>query len=247
MSDVNIENTTLPETLEQEQSEPSSVQENQVQTEADPQENLSGEVHKKTGVQRRLERLQQKHEQELQALRAELNALKNPQKAPKSLEEADTIEEFVQAQIKQEQERFLQEQNQRSAMQKAITEFQARVAEASKRYPDWEDTLEEADGALVEPLVAEFIMESPVGPDIAYYLAKHPDEAQALESASEKRKLILLGKLEDKVSVKQAPKVTKAPAKVPEIKGAEAAVVLDRTKATTYAEWKAIRDAERKK
>ena len=61
--------------------------------------------------------------------------------------------------------------------------WDAAVAEAIDRIPDWHQVVS-SDRGPTTPVMLEQIKESDNGPDIAYYLAKHPGEAQRIAGLS---------------------------------------------------------------
>jgi molybdopterin-guanine dinucleotide biosynthesis protein len=73
-----------------------------------------------------------------------------------------------------------------------------RVAEAQERYEDWDEVMENAtfpvDAALLEGL-----RESDMGPDLAYYLATHQQEAKKFQGMTPLAISRALGRLEAKL------------------------------------------------
>lgn len=108
----------------------------------------------------------------------------------------------------------------RAALQSA---WQEKLVPAQERYPDFHekgeqllDTFSEIDAAYGEYL-SSTIMSMDYGPDVLYYLASHPDEAQTIVKAGPALATIALGRLEAKFAFaeeekqKARPKVSKAP------------------------------------
>lgn len=111
------------------------------------------------------------------------------------------------------------------------------------------------------------IVESDVGPQLAYYFAKNPDEARLLKGMSPTAALRTLGKIEDRLLAEQATEtvsektgkkdsapaaaasvqkpveVSKAPAPIEPLKDANSPVEKPRAQ-MTYAEYKAARQKE---
>lgn len=71
-----------------------------------------------------------------------------------------------------------------------------RVTAARERYADWDEVIQKANGIPIAPEVHTTIVESPHGPDIAYYLATHPEEMQRIAALSPVRQVAELGKVE---------------------------------------------------
>lgn len=61
--------------------------------------------------------------------------------------------------------------------------WNAAVAEATDRIPDWHQVVS-SDRGPSTPVMAEQIKEIENGPDVAYYLAKHPNEAARIAGLS---------------------------------------------------------------
>lgn len=105
-----------------------------------------------------------------------------------------------------ERERRSREESQRT---KAMT-YKERVEKARDKYEDYEQI---AHGQHWTPSEAmtEAILESEMGPDIAYYLGNNPDEAARIARLSPASQHRELGKLEAKLSAPPQTKPTKAP------------------------------------
>jgi len=116
------------------------------------------------------------------------------------LEDFDTYEEWVkehqawlvrketaplrsQVEILQkelERERSKQQQAELEEKRRAeIEAWEKRIAQAKAKYPDFDEAIEAADksGVTVTGAFQQEIHNSEYGPEIAYWLAKHPDEA----------------------------------------------------------------------
>lgn len=155
-----------------------------------------------------------------------------PKAAPK-LEDFNYDEAAYQAALtahvtteaaRQVREEFRKEQEQLTQKQK-VESWRKRAADFSAKTPDYEDT---AYGAPIPDEAADIIMDCENGPEIAYYLGKHPDEAKALEGMSEAGMARAIGRLEVRLSVPPAPApapkpVSKAPPPTPKIEATEGA------------------------
>lgn len=91
-----------------------------------------------------------------------------------------------------------------------------RVADFKKTTPDFDEVFEDLEDVTLAPELVQGIMDSDVGPQLAYHLARNLDTVQRLNALSPHRRLIELGKLEVTVAGKPAaaggPKVSRAPA-----------------------------------
>lgn len=70
--------------------------------------------------------------------------------------------------------------------------------------PDFDEVVE---GAAIEtgPHIAQYLVESEMGPHLGYHLAKNPDEITRLRKLSPSRQMAELGKLEVKLEAAKAP------------------------------------------
>lgn len=77
--------------------------------------------------------------------------------------------------------------------------FLAKEAVTRKEIEDYDDAIEEASAIPVQKSVAEAILTSEYGPNLRYYLATHPDEAQNLNNMSSGAAARQIGKIESKI------------------------------------------------
>lgn len=137
---------------------------------------------KKTGSQRWKERALF-YKEELDRLRG--NAQSAAPSVPVAVgkptpDQFSTDAEYVEALVEfkaEEKVRAMREQEARESMVKSWQE-KAQVTRA--KYADFDDALESAPAPT--PHVADAMMQSPVGTEIAYYLATHPDDYQRINS-----------------------------------------------------------------
>jgi hypothetical protein len=81
-------------------------------------------------------------------------------------------------------------------MVELFTKFQDNKAAAAERYEDFDEVLAANADVPVTVDMQIALMESPVGHDIAYYLATHRDEAEAIAAMNPRRAAIAMGKIE---------------------------------------------------
>ena len=103
--------------------------------------------------------------------------------------------------------------------------YQQRVTDFIKSKPDFNEVLAEVGDIPASPEIHQVIIESEVGPALAYHLAQHPDEMRRINGLAPHRRLIEMGKLEDKLTPKETPTaapapVSKAPVPIKAEKGA---------------------------
>lgn len=150
------------------------------------------------------------------------------------------IKDVVSHTLKTERE-LSEAQSRRENEEKAIREQQEELqtswadksVAAKERYPDFQekgqqllDTFEGIDEAYGEYLSAT-LMSMDHGPDVLYYLANHPDEADAIVKSGPTKATIALGRLEASFVTSEEPKprprVSKAPTPPPVNKGSSPA------------------------
>lgn len=130
--------------------------------------------------------------------------------------------------------------------------FAKRQSEFMKATPDYEEVVEGADFEV--PNVAmQYLVESEVGPQLAYHLAKNPDVADRLRNLSPGRVLAELGKLEIQFEKKPeaakpaeaARTVSKAPPPITPLEGKTTPVVKDPAQ-MSFAELRALREQQKR-
>lgn len=124
------------------------------------------------------------------------------------------------------------------AAQKAAIEdnWKEKIGPAKERYPDFDEvsqhlvaSFEGLDQAYGEYLVAT-LQSMDFGPDVLYYLAQNPDEANKIVASGPNKATIALGRIEAKYAIAEAekvvakPRVSNAPPVPPQNKGTHAAV-----------------------
>ena len=111
----------------------------------------------------------------------------------------------------------------------------AAVADVSETIPDWHAVVS-ASKAPTTPTMDQAIMENENGPEIAYYLAKHPAEALRIYQLSPKAQEREIVRLESRISNIAPTTKTSAPAPIKPIPAAAKAVV---SPADEYRLWEA--------
>lgn len=122
-----------------------------------------------------------------------------------------------------------------TARQAAQDAYAARLEEARSRHADYDDVVGNADVHITE-LMESALVTSPHGPEIAYYLAQHPEEAERIAGLLPIDQVRQMGKLEaaleratpavaqpaTKPAPQPQPKVTAAPKPPTNITGGRA-------------------------
>lgn len=207
-------------------------------------------------------------EQRAEALQREIDALKGTKsdgastaKGEPKPEDFKTVGEYTRALVKYEaeqagkkgQQNAVQERQQAHANQ-IISEFGKRQADFMKATPDYEEVLSDCD-VDVPPLAQQYLVESEFGPQLAYHLAKNPDDITRLQKLSPARQLAELGKLEarfekpadapNKAAAGSQNGVSRAPAPIQPLEAKTTPVVKDPSQ-MSFQELRAHREAERR-
>jgi hypothetical protein len=188
---------------------------------------------------------------EVEALKAQIAAMSGtkqletvavePDGGP-TLEQFDgDLEKFTKATIKWEREQE-KAQESKAAQEK---EWSSRVAKTAEKYEDFADYAEVQ--IPLTPQMREFIVESEIGPELGYRLAKDTKEAQRIVGLSPIQQLRALARLELEITGTTTPpvkQVTKASAAPPPIKplasGTSATIAKDPSKMSfqEYQSWR---------
>jgi hypothetical protein len=132
---------------------------------------------------------------------------------------ADFVEALADWKADQKVKTAFAEQGAKSAQQTAQDTFSGRVAAFTKTAPDYVDVVGNSDVPVANH-VAEHILDSDVGPQIAYHLAKNPDQAHRLNAMSPTAAAREIGRIEATLAKPQsagdpppsAKKLTETPA-----------------------------------
>lgn len=179
-------------------------------------------------VQRRIAKTERKAQSEIAELRKEIEALKSTPKPVESKSDSkepqrsefSAYEDYVEAKAlwKTEQkieQRLRAEQEKRDGEQKKAKQeesskaFRAKVEtlveKGNEKFSDFDAVVNEAveDGLIaIDSAMYHGLIESDMGHEIAYWLAKNPAEAKRIAGLSPYRQASEIGKLEDKLSAK---------------------------------------------
>lgn len=156
------------------------------------------ELDKQIG--RRLAREQVKYQRDLQTERearirleerlAQHTPKEQPKEGPPKLADFDDFEKYVTAQAEfvadqrlksalTQQQTKEQEQRANAAQRQSADGWNKKVSAALKEMPDYTEVVSESTAPLTDAMKSA-IMESDQGPQLAYYLATHADEAQRI-------------------------------------------------------------------
>ena len=257
------ENNTPAEnlSLESETEETEASTENEAESseseseDKDPSDQTNKEpVKKKSGFQRRVEKLNARvtaKEQELeywkqQALKGASEPKKETPVDPKQSAAAEgkpdpnkfeSHTDYVEALTDWKTEQKFKEHSQKQEQSKLQAEQANRVKsyvekrDAFKlKQTDFDDRMEDVSDILVSPAVQDLIFSSENGPELAYELAKNREEFARINKLSPLAAARELGRLEAKFSSqssqekKPEPKTTKAPAPLAPVRGSGAPI-----------------------
>lgn len=183
---------------------------------------------KSGGFQKRIDKLTRT----VYELEAKLQA-KEQQDAPKpevepARESFETIEDYQRAlseftakrvigEFRAKEELTRRELEARTETERRRSTWESHVEKASEKYDDGEDMMSHFMSEItLAPAALEGILESEVGDDIAYHLAKNEAEYDRIRKLSPARQAIEIGKLEVKLQTpKSAPR---APAPIETVK-----------------------------
>ena len=168
--------------------------------------------------------------QEIKRLNAELEAIKaakqkpeEPELAEPNREDFETFNDYLQAnrefvaektrrEVRAEVEKERAQKQQEAEQRRLLSNWETQKEAAQDKYDDFDDTLETSD-LIITRKMSEIIFESPVAGELAYYLAKNPEEAEGFDKMSEVQLTRAMLKIESKLEaeVKERPKGTKKP------------------------------------
>jgi hypothetical protein len=183
-------------------------------------------------IQRRIDKLTREKYQsrgEVEALRKEIESLRSQQTqrqetkatgAPR-LEDFSNLDDYVAAKAEhvadqklakafEERDSKQRESSQQNTEAQRAAAWEKSMIAAAKEIPDIAEVIESADAPLTRAM-AEAIMESEMGPRVAYYLAQNPEEAERLAGLNPVSVARAIGRIEAKLESEAATKKSSAP------------------------------------
>lgn len=161
-------------------------------------------------IQKRLRKAEQRFARQLQETLAQRHP---PQEAPRRESFADD-DAFINAQIEHEAEKRAQaklEARKAKEQQERVAEsFREKAEKASERYPDF-DRVVGNPTLPINAAMAEFIADSELGADVAYFLGKNPERAQDISEMSAVRAARELTRIEAELAAKPRATPSNAP------------------------------------
>lgn len=215
------------------------------------------------GVQKRIDRaVRQKYEAEARAkmLEERLAALETriaPPQQQKELDNSepkienfDSFDAFVAAKAEWIAERKIEQtlterekrqlaEREAAARKQTADSWTKRLHAATEEIPDFEEVLASSEVPMSQPM-QQTIMESEIGPRIAYWLAQNPEEATKIYQMSPIRAIAAIGRIEERLeSQPTEKKPTSAPAPIKPV-GGKASIRKDpgQMSDAEYAKWR---------
>ena len=128
-----------------------------------------------------------------------------PEKTEPTRDQFKTDQEFLDAQVDWKvEQRFKAHQAEEAKRQaeakqaEILAHAKARIEKAIELQPDFKDVTQAVDWPT-PPAVANYMQESPLFAEIGYYLAKHPEARELIDSLHWTRQLVEIGKIESKL------------------------------------------------
>lgn len=263
--EVELQQAAAPQAPEQAVQQPETAPGQQTNVDTTEQANQDDEDHRvPKGVQKRIDRLTQ----EKYRLRAELEFLRSqqpqqaqpaqqaqqPSQAPK-LEQYNSIEEYLDAladhkasqkfdHLAKEREAKESQTRQQQEVAKLHESYTKQTEQARQAYGDFDDVVQDPDLPISQAM-AEAIMRSTNGADVAYYLGKNPDQAARIASLDPFSAAVEIGRIAATVVRPQPRKASSAPPPIQPV-GARATPVTDPDKMSAD-EWMKWRNSQLKK
>ncbi len=109
-----------------------------------------------------------------------------------------------------ENERVTQQRQIEEGQRAAREAYVGRVSKAQEKYPDYKDVAESPNVTVTIPM-AQAILHSEHGPDIAYHLGKNPEEAKRIASLNPVQQLVEVGLIVAKLTAPAPAPAVPAP------------------------------------
>ena len=226
ISEEVVEETTINDTelegVETNQDSNEQIQEDETKDSEEEQEAKLDPLEEKMdkmqhGFEKRVGKLTKKYrnlEEENAQLKNQMQEQSKKVEAPKDRSDFETDEDWVDYRAEQKVRAILDKQSQEQKQfteaeqrQKAVADsWNERVKEVTSFIPDYEDVIKSVDDDVVLPQnVAEVILESDVGVQLAYHLAKNPNEVEKMKGMNERQVDRFIARLEYKVENEYKP------------------------------------------
>ena len=220
------------------------------------------------GFERRIEKINQKlaqREQEIDYWRSIALKTSQPEtvnQVPQATDrpkfsEFNDIEAYTEALTDWKISQGMAQFQAQTQIQSIARTYEQRLQDFKQQTPDFDSVMQEfiADyGDEQIPEIVEVAMDSEHGPALAYYLARNTEEVERLKVLPPRRRLLELGKIEDRLAkpvapaVEPAKKISRAAPPVNPVKGRAPIETNDLADPNlSYTEWVRRRQAQLKK
>lgn len=194
-----------------------------------PQERIDELTAKFREQEREAEFWRAKATQTTQPQAAQTQATADAEPNPDDYEHGDLDARFIRDHATYHAKRTFREESAREAAERQRAErlsaFDAAAKATSEKHPDFHEVVGrnyERAAALCTDAMRDAIITSEVGPDVAYHLASHPDEARRIAALDPISQIRALGRLEGQLIAPSKPAAktaTDAPAPTPQVRG----------------------------
>jgi hypothetical protein len=180
------ESPAAPSTEEQNTTEAPAATEQQQEPEGEEQESSEEQPKPiKGGFQKRIDRLTREKEfWKAEALKSAQpvaeQAQTEPEKAKPTRQGFESDDAFLEALADYKVEQKLAQADTERKKQEAVAPLVKAQQEFASSVRDYHETMREATDVPVNEQVANYIRDVEIGPQLGYFLAKNPDEAQHL-------------------------------------------------------------------
>jgi hypothetical protein len=146
-------------------------------------------------------------------------------------------------------ERRLTEAEQKRTEQTRVETFVTRQKEFAKATPDFEDKVLRDPTLPINSTMRDVIVDSPTGPEMAYYLASNREVAEQIASLPPHLAALEMGRIEGRLSAlkevktRPAPVVSKAPPPPPKVEDVPVEVEKD-PESMSVDEWMRMREKQ---
>jgi hypothetical protein len=231
----------------------------------DSENDTNTEKKSKRGFEKRIERMNRKIAERDRVIEELVKKVNGEQSKPAAntetrpkFEDYNDIEAYTDAVTEWKLNSKLQEIEQKNTQKSVQQNYKQREEEFAKAQSDYYEVIQELQEDYDLSKLPEFLQvafESDIGPKIAYHLATNTDEMDRIAALPGHRRLIELGKLEDRLSNAGAKetkpakvvKVSRAPAPVTSEKGAAPVVKSLTDPNLSQAEYRELRMAKKKR
>jgi hypothetical protein len=138
------------------------------------------------------------------AVKAETSSKPSPDKFQTYEDYVEALAEWKTEQKVTEREQAARQEKEQEQTKATFAAYNRRVSEARGKFEDFDEVVGN-DDVTVPPSAQLAIVELENGPEVAYYLGKHPEEAEALHDMSDRKVIMTIGRISDSLDSKSSP------------------------------------------